>query len=78
MTAVYPSSMFRTLRSRLLLSYSLLVVVTLFVVSLALLALGAQPRLRFQPALQRLDIVSRASRNDVIRLQLSSTDQDSF
>jgi len=78
MTAVYPSSMFRTLRSRLLLSYSLLVVVTLFVVSLALLALGVQPRLRFQPALQRLDIVSRASRNDVIRLQLSSTDQDSF
>lgn len=70
--------MFRSLRSRLLLSYSLIIVVTLFVVSLALLALGAQPRLRFQPALQRLDIVSRASRNDVLRLQVASTDQDSF
>jgi two-component system, OmpR family, sensor kinase len=70
--------MFRTLRSRLLLSYSLLIVVTLFVVSLTLVALGAQPRLRYQPALQRLDIVSRASRNDLIRLQANSTDQDSF
>ena len=70
--------MFRSLRSRLLLSYSLLIVVTLFVVSLTLVALGAQPRLRFQPALQRLDIVSRASRNEFIRLQANSTDQDSF
>ncbi len=70
--------MFRSLRSRLLLSYSLIIVVTLFVVSLALVALGAQPRLRFQPALQRLDIVSRASRNDILRLQHSSSDQESF
>ena len=70
--------MFRSLRSRLLLSYSFIIVVTLFVVSLALLALGAQPRLRFQPALQRLDIVSRASRNDILRLQVTSTDQESF
>ncbi len=70
--------MFRSLRSRLLLSYAFLVVVTLFVVSLALVALGLQPRLRFQPALQRLDIVSRASRNDVIRLQASGADQENF
>ena len=70
--------MFRSLRSRLLLSYSFLVVVTLFVVSLTLVALGVQPRLRFQPALQRLDIVSRASRNDVIRLQANSADEDNF
>ncbi len=78
MTAVYTVLMFRSLRSRLLLSYSLIIVVTLFVVSLTLIALGAQPRLRFQPALQRLDIVSRASRNDVIRLQANSTSQESF
>ncbi|MCB8927652.1 MAG: HAMP domain-containing histidine kinase [Ardenticatenaceae bacterium] len=70
--------MFKTLRSRLLLSYSLLVTITLFVVSFALIALGAQPRLRFQPALQRLDIISRAGRNDIIRLQLSSSDIESF
>ncbi len=70
--------MLRSLRSRLLLSYAFLVVVTLFVVSLALVALGLQPRLRFQPALQRLDIVSRASRNDVIRLQASGADQENF
>lgn len=70
--------MFRSLRSRLLLSYAFLVVVTLFVVSLALVALGAQPRLRFQPALQRLDTISRTSRNEIIRLQLNSTDQESF
>ncbi|MCA9955178.1 MAG: HAMP domain-containing protein, partial [Anaerolineales bacterium] len=65
-------------RSRLLLSYSVLVAGTLFVVSLALLALGAQPRLRFQPALQRLDIISRAGRNDILRLQLTSTDRENF
>ncbi len=70
--------MFRSLRSRLLLSYSLIIVVTLFVVSLALLALGAQPRLRFQPALQRLDIISRTSRNDLIRLQTNSSNADVF
>lgn len=70
--------MFRSLRSRLLLSYSLIIVVTLFVVSLALLALGAQPRLRFQPALQRLDIISRTSRNNLIRLQASNADRDTF
>ena len=71
--------MFRSLRSRLLLSYSLIIVVTLFVVSVTLLALGVQPRLRFQPALQRLDIVSRASRGDVIRLlQTNNTDEESF
>lgn len=70
--------MFRTLRSRLLLSYSLLVLVTLFVVSLALVALGAQPRLRFQPALARLDIISRTSRNDLLRLQARNADRDTF
>jgi two-component system, OmpR family, sensor kinase len=70
--------MFRSLRSRLLLSYSLIIVVTLFVVSLALLALGAQPRLRFQPALQRLDIISRTSRADLIRLQVSNANQNVF
>ena len=70
--------MFRSLRSRLLLSYGFIIVVTLFVVSLALIALGAQPQLRFQPALQRLDIISRASRNDLLRLQASNADRDSF
>ena len=68
--------MFRSLRSRLLLSYSLIIIVTLFVVSLALLALGAQPRLRFRPALQRLDIISRTSRADLI--QASNVDRDTL
>ena len=72
------NSMFRSLRSRLLLSYAFLTVVTLFVVSLALLALGAQPRLRYQPALQRLDIISRTSRADLIRLQATNADRDTF
>ena len=70
--------MFKSLRSRLLASYSLIILVTLFVVSLALIALGAQPRLRFQPALQRLDIISRTSRNDLLRLQASGGSQDDF
>ena len=70
--------MFRSLRSRLLLSYSLLTIVTLVVVSFALLALGAQPRLRFQPALQRLDIISRNSRNNLIRLQTNNANRDTF
>ncbi|MFZ1396946.1 MAG: HAMP domain-containing sensor histidine kinase [Candidatus Promineifilaceae bacterium] len=70
--------MFKTLRSRLLLSYSLLVVTTLLVVSFALIALGTQPRLRFQPALQQLDIISRTSRNDLLRLQAREASQDDF
>ncbi|GJM41670.1 MAG: hypothetical protein DHS20C20_19520 [Ardenticatenaceae bacterium] len=70
--------MFKSLRSRLLVSYSFIILVTLFVVSLALVALGAQPRLRFQPALQRLDIVSRASRNDLLRLQARGASQADF
>ncbi|WP_420628610.1 sensor histidine kinase [Candidatus Leptofilum sp.] len=70
--------MFKSLRSRLLVSYSLIILVTLFVVSLALLALGAQPRLRFQPALQRLDIISRTSRTELIRLQADNASRDTF
>jgi signal transduction histidine kinase len=70
--------MFKTLRSRLLLSYSLIILITLFVVALAFVALGAQPRLRFQPALQRLDIVSRTSRNDLLRLQARNAGRDDF
>ncbi|WP_420645782.1 sensor histidine kinase [Candidatus Leptofilum sp.] len=70
--------MFKSLRSRLLASYSLIILVTLFVVSLALVALGAQPRLRFQPALQRLDVISRTSRNDLLRLQARGASQDDF
>ncbi len=70
--------MFKSLRSRLLASYSLIILVTLFVVSLALVALGTQPRLRFQPSLQRLDIVSRTSRNDLLRLQARGASQEEF
>ncbi len=70
--------MFRSLRSRLLLSYALITIVTLFVVSLTLLALGAQPRLRFQPALQRLDIISRSSRSALIRLQAGNANRNTF
>ena len=70
--------MFRSLRSRLLLSYGLITIVTLLVVFLALLALGAQHRLRFQPALQRLDIISRSSRAELIRLRESNADRSAF
>ena len=70
--------MFKTLRSRLLLSYSLIVVITLFVVAFALIALGTQPRLRFQPALQQLDVISRTSRNDLLRLQARDASQEDF
>jgi signal transduction histidine kinase len=70
--------MFRSLRSRLLLSYFLITIVTLFVVALALVALGTQPRLRFQPALQRLDIISRNSRIELIRLRESNASREAF
>lgn len=70
--------MFKTLRSRLLLSYSLIVVITLFVVAFALIALGTQPRLRFQPALQQLDVISRTTRNDLLRLLARGASREDY
>ncbi len=61
--------MFNTLRSRLLFSYVLVVIVALLVVALAIVAIGVQPGVRYVPALQRLDTISRASRNELVRLR---------
>lgn len=61
--------MLKTLRSRLWLSYAVVILVALFVVALALLAVGSQPDIRYFTTLQRLDAISRASRNELVRLQ---------
>ncbi|NKQ34396.1 MAG: HAMP domain-containing protein [Chloroflexi bacterium] len=70
--------MFKTLRSRLLLSYILVVIVALLVVAVAIIAIGIQPGVRYVPALQRLDTISRASRNELVRLRASGADREAI
>ncbi len=60
--------MLKTLRSRLLISYVVVIFVTLAVVGAAMLALVSQPEIRFSSALQRLDDLSRTGRNEITRL----------
>lgn len=60
--------MLKTLRSRLLLSYVIVILVTLAIVGLAMLAIVSQPEIRYFSTLQRLDAISRTSRNELVRL----------
>ena len=61
--------MLKSLRSRLLLSYAVVVLVALFLVAAAFVAIGTQERIRYYLPLQRLDAVSRTSRNELNRLR---------
>lgn len=70
--------MFKTLRSRLLLSYILVVIVALLVVAMAIIAIGVQPGVRYVPTLQKLDTISRASRNELLRLRAAGTDREAI
>lgn len=67
--------MLKTLRSRLLLSYVMVILVALLVVAVAMLAFASQPGIRYFVTLQRLDDVSRTSSNELVRLvQAGATD----
>ncbi len=68
--------MLKSLRSRLLVSYVVVILVTLILVAVAMLAIVAQPEIRFFANLQRLDTLSRTSRNEILRLmQSGASDQ---
>lgn len=60
--------MLKTLRSRLLLSYVVVILMALLVVGAAMLAFVSRPGIRYFATLQQLDDVSRASRNELVRL----------
>ncbi len=70
--------MLNSLRSRLLLSYILVVLVALLLVALAFVAIGVQPEIRYFNSLQKLDAVSRASRNELLRMRLSDVDTETL
>lgn len=66
---------FRSLRSWILLSYTALILLVLFFFLLAALLIGsAFPLLRYGATINQLDAVSRASRNEIRRLQLAGAD----
>ncbi len=66
--------MLKSLRSRLLFSYVLVVLVALLLVAIAFVAIGVQPSVRYFTPLQELDALSRTSRNELNRLRLSGAD----
>ncbi len=63
--------MFKSLRSRLLLSYIAVIVAALFIVAVALFLIAASPGVRYLPTLQRLSAVSQAHRRELTRLHES-------
>ena len=60
--------MFRSLRSRLLISYLAIIATTLFLVALALLAVSATQTTRILPALRQLSAVAQGTRRELNRL----------
>ncbi|MCP4359791.1 MAG: HAMP domain-containing protein [Chloroflexi bacterium] len=60
--------MLKSLRSWLLFSYVIVIVVALLIIGAAMLAIAAQPGIRYFSSLQRLDALSRTSRNELVRL----------
>jgi signal transduction histidine kinase len=60
--------MLKTLRGRLLASYVVVILVALVVIGAAMLAFVSRPGIRYFATLQQLDDVSRASRNELVRL----------
>lgn len=70
--------MLKTLRSRLLVSYVVVILVALLVVSTAMLAIATQPGVRYFSTLQRLDDLSRAGRNEIVRLLQAGADEETI
>ena len=67
--------MFNSIRSRLLLSYLLVIATVLLAVVVALFFYAAQPGLRYVPTLQQLATVSRVNRQQIVRLiEVGATD----
>lgn len=68
--------MFRSLRSRLLLSYFFVITTVLFVVAVALFGFSILSGDRFLPTLQRLATVSASNRRELLRLRNSGAGSD--
>lgn len=60
--------MFNSIRSRLLLSYLLVITTVLLAIVIALFFFATQPGLRYVPTLQQLATVSRVNRQQIMRL----------
>ena len=60
--------MFNSIRSRLLLSYLLVITTVLLAIVVALFFFATQPGLRYVPTLQQLATVSRVNRQQIMRL----------
>ncbi|MCP4427675.1 MAG: HAMP domain-containing protein [Chloroflexi bacterium] len=65
--------MFKTLRSRLLLSYIAVIIAVLLVIAAALFLIATRPNVRFLPTLQRLSAVSQGHRRELARLREAGT-----
>ena len=70
--------MFRSLRSRLLLSYLVVITVALVVVGTAFFLIASQPAVRYIPTLQRLDAISRTSLSELVRLREVGADAETI
>ncbi len=70
--------MLKSLRSRLLFSYVVVVLVALFLVATAFVAISVQPNIRYFFVLQKLDAVSRGGRNELLRLRQFNIDSDTL
>jgi two-component system OmpR family sensor kinase len=70
--------MLRSLRSRLLLSHFAVILVALLIVTLALFAFAARRDQRYGATLQELDLLSRATRVQLARLQSRSAGREVF
>ncbi|MBE2219928.1 MAG: HAMP domain-containing histidine kinase [Anaerolineae bacterium] len=70
--------MFNSIRSRLLLSYLLVIATVLLAVVVALFVYAAQPGLRYVPTLQQLATVSRVNRQQIVRLMEVGADDSQY
>jgi two-component system OmpR family sensor kinase len=70
--------MFNSIRSRLLLSYLLVIATVLLAVVVALFFYSTQPGLRYVPTLQQLATVSRVNRQQLLRLVELGADDEQY
>ncbi|MFQ5401164.1 MAG: sensor histidine kinase [Anaerolineae bacterium] len=66
--------MFKTLRSRLLLSYIAVIITVLLVMAAVLFVIASRPAVRYFPTLQQLITISQSSRRELIRLHEADAD----
>ena len=68
--------MLKSLRSRLLLSYTVVIMGVLMVIAVAALVIGSLPVVRYVPTLRELDAISRVSRSEILRImQTNASDE---